>query len=268
MNDTKCTCPICGKSGLNLLMTHVTKSHKITKEEFIKSYPNVRMSSDSEKSRKSKQVSERNKRDWQNKEYRDYHTEINRQNGIKVMSNPDNLRNFLEKAQVALHSEEVLKKRSETMTHRNLENWKNKEYIEFRKICSSKTMKRQWKEDHNKMMENHFFGFKTYLYNGVYYKSSWEVDFAKLLDSAGIEFIYEDTTKLSEWVDENLKSHTYHPDFYLPEYDVLFEIKPDYKANTYETVSKIQSSKDAGYKIFLFTESDEWTLDHILELCQ
>lgn len=56
-------------------------------------------------------------------------------------------------------------------------------------------------------------------YSGIIFRSSWEVDFAKFLDSYRLTWQYEPKTfRLS-------KKISYRPDFYIKEYDCWVEIK-------------------------------------------
>ena len=60
-------------------------------------------------------------------------------------------------------------------------------------------------------------GWNRYEYNGVRYRSKWEVEAAELLDTLQIPFVYEKK-------DEPTNTR---PDFYIPELDRYLEIHPD-----------------------------------------
>jgi len=62
-----------------------------------------------------------------------------------------------------------------------------------------------------------FHGKGSY-YKNIWFRSNWEVIYAKELDSKGIKWLYESKTF-------NLETTTYTPDFYLPESDTYVEIK-------------------------------------------
>jgi hypothetical protein len=55
-------------------------------------------------------------------------------------------------------------------------------------------------------------------YNGTYFRSSWEVNMAKILDKNNIIWIYEPQRFFYE-------NFTYLPDFYLPYYNLYLEVK-------------------------------------------
>jgi len=59
-------------------------------------------------------------------------------------------------------------------------------------------------------------------YNNYYMRSSYEIAYAKWLDSNNIKWVYE---PVAFKVDSNGKQTTYRPDFYLPETDEYIEIK-------------------------------------------
>lgn len=62
-------------------------------------------------------------------------------------------------------------------------------------------------------------------YNGYTLQSSYEIDFAKDLDSRQIKW-----TRPSPfwWTDDFGEQHRYYPDFYLVDYDIYIDTKNDY----------------------------------------
>jgi predicted nucleic acid-binding Zn ribbon protein len=69
--------------------------------------------------------------------------------------------------------------------------------------------------------------YKRYEYNGINFDSSWEVKIAKWLDKNNIKWIRKGL--LFWWSDKGGQRRRYHPDFYLPEYDVYLDPKNPYK---------------------------------------
>lgn len=55
-------------------------------------------------------------------------------------------------------------------------------------------------------------------YNGMCFRSKWEAELAKYLDSKSIRWYYE-------WKRFYFKDCSYLPDFYLPDYDLYVEVK-------------------------------------------
>lgn len=60
-------------------------------------------------------------------------------------------------------------------------------------------------------------------YNGIWFDSKWEVEVAKDMDKCGIKWNRPRTG--FTWTDTGRR---YHPDFYLPEYDVYLDPKNDF----------------------------------------
>lgn len=66
-------------------------------------------------------------------------------------------------------------------------------------------------------------------YNGIFMRSSWELNFAKWCDLSEIKYKYE--PKAFE-----LENTSYRPDFYLPEFDCYIEIKGYWRDDAKEKV--------------------------------
>ena len=62
---------------------------------------------------------------------------------------------------------------------------------------------------------------KIYEYNGTKLKGTWELKFAKWLDSQNIEW----TNRVNGFPYEWNGNRTYFPDFYLPAHDIYVEVK-------------------------------------------
>ena len=67
--------------------------------------------------------------------------------------------------------------------------------------------------------------FNKYQNKDVLLESSWEVKTAELLDSLNIEWIRPQPI---DWIDTNMKSHLYYPDFYLVQTDTYLDPKNPY----------------------------------------
>lgn len=69
--------------------------------------------------------------------------------------------------------------------------------------------------------------YKKYIYKNISMDSSWEVKIAEFMDNLNIK--WERSKKLCLfWIDENNNNRRYHPDFYLPEFDVYLDTKNKY----------------------------------------
>ena len=69
---------------------------------------------------------------------------------------------------------------------------------------------------------------KTQLYKGILYDSSWEVEFAKKLESLNETF--ERPKEPIKYIGEDGREHNYFPDFYLVNRKVFVEIKNPYSS--------------------------------------
>jgi len=63
-------------------------------------------------------------------------------------------------------------------------------------------------------------------YNGFKLCSTYELRVAKILDKSEIKWIKPKTT--FGWTDLNNEKHTYHPDFFLPDFNVYLDPKNSY----------------------------------------
>lgn len=71
-------------------------------------------------------------------------------------------------------------------------------------------------------------------YNGVLFRSTWEVAVARHLDTAGIMWQFEPTAFPITYIWEGvLCEGTYRPDFYLPEVDTYWEVKGWWRGDAY-----------------------------------
>lgn len=66
--------------------------------------------------------------------------------------------------------------------------------------------------------------YKKLQYKGQWMDSSWEVKVAELLDEKQIQWSRTKKTHF-KWTDKSGKRRRYHPDFYLPDYDLYLEPK-------------------------------------------
>jgi len=68
-------------------------------------------------------------------------------------------------------------------------------------------------------------GYRIDLGMAYYYKSSLEADFSRFLNYIGIKFWYEPKTFV-------VSGGAYTPDFYLPDFEIFFELKAVEKTNS------------------------------------
>ena len=83
-----------------------------------------------------------------------------------------------------------------------------------------------------------------------WYRSSYELEFAQILDAQKIKYEMEDKRCRTRYVDPvDGKEHVAVPDFYLPDTKELVEVKSSYTLGNIDTMkARLQSYKDAGYE--------------------
>ena len=109
-------------------------------------------------------------------------------------------------------------------TRKKLSNaWKGRKHKEESKLKISESMKRVVREHPDSYSSCNVNGrVKIYEYNGVKLNGTWELDVAKYLDENNIKWERPSIGFEYEW---NGGTHTYYPDFYLPEFDKYIEVK-------------------------------------------
>ena len=163
------------------------------------------------------------KKVWQIPEIRDMYTEINREIGKR---------------------ENVRKARSNNLKLLHKTWYKTPEGQEQYRINGLKGATMQ--------IERGYVSKQIY-YNGNFYKSNYEKDFAIKLDELHIVFEYEKT--YFEYVYEN-KIHRYYPDFYLPEFNLYIEIKPSCLTEHPKNIAKFNSVLANKHNLKVITEKE------------
>ncbi len=75
--------------------------------------------------------------------------------------------------------------------------------------------------------------WKRIQYKGIWMRSSWEIKFAKVLDSYKVKWLYE--SKIFK-----LRLTTYTPDFYLPETSLYIEIKGFFRLKSKQKIREFK----------------------------
>lgn len=90
----------------------------------------------------------------------------------------------------------------------------------------------------------------------VYYRSSYELKYAQWLDEQRVR--YEVESKRVQYVDTRTRTKRIAiPDFYLPESNMLVEIKSRYTYNEQNMKDKFKAYRESGYKPILILEGKE-----------
>ena len=104
--------------------------------------------------------------------------------------------------------------------------------------------------------------YTTWNNKKVYFRSSYEEDYYKILDSQKIDYEVE-TLKIQYWDSEQNRLRTAIPDIYIPSTNTIIEIKSQY---TFETdkqrmIDKFNAYKQHGYNTKLIVEKIEILLE-------
>jgi hypothetical protein len=89
-------------------------------------------------------------------------------------------------------------------------------------------------------------GLKLKEYNGLKYQGTYELDFLKFCKTNNFKV---ERGKSIKFIMDS-KNKTYYPDFYLPEYNLICEIKSDYYYYKYldKNLSKMETSIERGFQ--------------------
>jgi hypothetical protein len=131
-------------------------------------------------------------------------------------------------------------------------NWKNEDYIKHKsELCKEQHKNGLTEIIMSKLSTNKFPVFM----NGNLYmmKSSWEVKFARLLFSYGIEFEYEPFFIQYEY---NNSIKKYFPDFYICDTNIIFEVKPVSLMKYDKNIAKRNASIEQGYDFRYISENE------------
>lgn len=240
-------CPICGAQKKQLTK-HVTMAHKISKEKFLEMYPGTQMISNSTR----RKHIEATKKNWEDDEYREkcssyWNSDLHAQRKSDDMKKRwdedyDEMMNTF--VLPYARSEEGRKVRSEVMRRVSNELWKDPEYYKRRQRSAQK----------QQLESSNWRAVTRDKYNGTWYRSKWESYFAKKCDDSEIEFEYEGES-FAYSKDDNGFIRKYIPDFYLPQYEIFIEIKPEVFI---DELAKLKSEgvKRTGNKFMFITEKE------------
>lgn len=242
------TCPICGRSGLQSLTAHITRGHKIPKEQFIKDYPNCKLITDKISNNCSKA----------------YYAGFG-----KYMDDHEFLSSIAKRAaktrkpkQKEINRKVVETRRKNNSYHTDLVNrWENNsEYRELR-IQQVKNQHKQGLTDiivakSGKKRYDITLGDITYSM-----RSTWETKFAKFLFNNDIDFKFEPFT-INYYYNDKLKK--YYPDFYIEKYNLVVEVKPSSLTIDNRVQAKRNACINLGYKFMFITEKEIDNLSTII----
>jgi len=92
----------------------------------------------------------------------------------------------------------------------------------------------------------------------VYFRSSYEEDYYKILDSQKIDYEVE-SLRIQYWDSVQLRFRTAIPDIYIPSTNTIIEIKGQYTFDTdkQQMIDKFEAYKEHGYNTKLILEKKE-----------
>ena len=137
----------------------------------------------------------------------------------------------------------------------------NLQHSETTKQKIQKTIQKLYQSDNppvtisNNNNKNHKFGY----FNNLYYRSSYELKFIKYCFKNKIILQSAESKLFRCCYFFNNKKYWYYPDFYLPEYNLIIEIKPSNFLSDDKTIAKL----DAGMRKHSLTILDEEYIDDL-----
>lgn len=97
---------------------------------------------------------------------------------------------------------------------------------------------------------------KTWNGKDVFYRSSYEIEYAQQLDEQQVDYDMENL-RILYWDSQLLKQRVAIPDFYLPESNTIVEIKSDWTYDEQNMNDRIKAYEEHGYKYKLILEKKE-----------
>ncbi len=106
-------------------------------------------------------------------------------------------------------------------------------------------------------------GFKCKEYNNIFYRGSYELDFIKYCEYNKIDI--EKPNRIEYIMSDN--KHYYFPDFYLPKYNLIIEVKSSYyfELNESKNFLKKEETINKGYNFIFLIDKDYTELEKIIK---
>jgi len=285
------TCPLCQKSYKKTrnLNTHIRKNHNLDGKNVIfesypelfknckhcnvkiksyitdsqsKSYCNTRCFNDSKIGVKQSEETIRKRiknTDQSKKEMTRNKTMMEKYGSLMYTPDPENTRKKLSKAgkgrkHTKEHHEKVTQSKIKNGTLKHTQETKNKISTILQKKFSSPDF------DKSKFLVRNINNYKQGYYKGFYCRSSYEKKFVDFCEQFNIKLESAENNEFAvRYQSENLKYKTYFPDFYLPDFDLVIEVKPDSMYNYGDNQIKFFEAKKK-YRFEVITEEN-----HLLE---
>lgn len=116
------------------------------------------------------------------------------------------------------------------------------------------------KEIHEKQQMS---GFRCFEYNGLFYRGTYELDFIKFCERNKI--IIKKSKKIKYFIND--VEHYYFPDFFIPKYNLIIEVKSMYyyKLNENINILKKEYTINSGYNFLFIIDKDYIELEKIIK---
>lgn len=282
-------CPICNKDYKSL-RSHLMRTHKLTREYIDNAYSDLELVSEETHISRSNGASSghMNRTNYKCHKKRVYSQEYCRKRS-EIMkerwSDSEIRKKYTEACQISHKTDEFRRKMSIEISKPSHQEALNKsKSTENYHINLSNSMKSSYKrnpERSRKVSESNIRRYKLrdqtpydrfvhpsknvgrYFYNGISFRSRWEVYVARTLDDLNTPWEYEALN--FQYFNSGI-SHTYIPDFFISIYNLVIEVKPSEFINEEIVQLKALSVQaTSNYKFMFITEKELCHLHSFLE---
>lgn len=152
------------------------------------------------------------------------------------------------------HSAKIAEARKRNGTNKHSEDTKRRQRERMLEFYSNPNLDRSFL-----LRENVKSWHKSGYIDGVYFRSSYEEKFLLFCKRYGIKVESAGNSRFAvDYIGEDNKLHKYYPDFYLPCYNTVIEIKPVSLLDYYPNDVKIQAGLKSHKNYVILTEIDDF----------
>lgn len=233
------TCPVCNNNRqFQSLTQHLINKHQMSVETFMTCFPDKKVFTTKYSKMRADFCRKGSIKNWSDSEYRKKRSEYCSEFFSRINS-----------GSVRPVQSETAKKTLERL-------WKDPEYQKKQ----SELMKQRHKTgDIETAVLNgwskKWIKYETFDHHIITLKSSYELQVAKFLDANGIRYEYERMYPYHDSYSD--KDRKYYADFYLPEYNIVLEVKASWAIDRYQTNrDKMLAVLETGTKYKFITERE------------
>lgn len=251
-------CPICGRK-FQTLSRHLKLGHKLTDNEIREKFGNIKLRTDKFQSKIESQLKQGHETMKNDPELHKKLSELGKKNIRKyILDIPEIHEKALKSSRQALKlkAQENPEWWKSVRSKAAYNGWNNENSTQREQMHNR--LVEQWKNPEIRQNFGHVGGkLKTYKSkkNGVLRLRSWlECRFAWNLDQLDVNYEYESLR--FEYNDNEGNKYLYSPDFYLPDFDIVIEIKPSkYLVNDFNKIMlKAKSVIRDNHKFVFITD--------------